>query len=140
MAHDYSRKEVLDIIEREAQERSIPRDDFMRFAYIETGGTFNELASRGAQGAKGLFQFVPATADDYGIRGRELDAVVNTDAAARLYLNNRNALVNRHASDGRPYLSGKPEPDGLDMYMAHQQGAAGYRSIQTAIATGEFGR
>lgn len=140
MAHDYSKKEVLDIIEREAQERNIPRDDFMRFAYIETGGTFNELASRGAQGAKGLFQFVPGTADDYGIRGRELDAVVNTDAAARLYLDNRNALVNRHANDGRSYLSGKPEPDGLDMYLAHQQGAAGYRSIQTAIATGEFGR
>lgn len=140
MAHDYSKKEVLDIIEREAQERNIPRDDFMRFAYIETGGTFNELASRGAQGAKGLFQFVPGTADVYGIRGRELDAVVNTDAAARLYLDNRNALVNRHANDGRPYLSGKPEPDGLDMYLAHQQGAAGYRSIQTAIATGEFGR
>ena len=140
MAHDYSKKEVLDIIEREAQERNIPRDDFMRFAYIETGGTFDEQVSRGARGAKGLFQFVPDTADQYGIRGRELDAVVNTDAAARLYLDNRNALVNRHASDGRPYLSRKPEPDGLDMYLAHQQGAAGYRSIQTAIATGEFGR
>lgn len=140
MAHDYSKKEVLDIIEREAQERNIPRDDFMRFAYIETGGTFDEQVSRGTHGAKGLFQFVPDTADQYGIRGRELDAVVNTDAAARLYLDNRNALVNRHANDGRPYLSGKPEPDGLDMYLAHQQGAAGYRSIQTAIATGEFGR
>jgi hypothetical protein len=140
MAHDYSKKEVLDIIEREAQERNIPRDDFMRFAYIETGGTFDEQVSRGANGAKGLFQFVPDTADQYDIRGRELDAVVNTDAAARLYLDNRNALVNRQAGDGRPYLSDKPEPDGLDMYLAHQQGAAGYRSIQTAIATGEFGR
>ena len=140
MERDYSRQEVLDIIEREAQERSIPRDDFMRFAYIETGGTFNEQASRGAAGAKGLFQFVPSTADAYGIRGRELDAVANTDAAARLYLDNRQILVNRHQRDGHPYLSGKAEPDGLDMYMAHQQGAAGYRSIQTAIATGHFGR
>jgi type IV secretion system effector X-Tfes-like protein/putative peptidoglycan binding protein len=140
MAHDYSRKEVLDIIEREAQERIIPRDDFMRFAYIETGGTFNEQASRGEHGAKGLFQFVPDTAQAYGIRGQELDAVANTDAAARLYLDNRQILVNRHERDGRPYLSGKAEPDGLDMYMAHQQGGAGYRSIQTAIATGQFGR
>lgn len=140
MAHDYSKKEVLDIIEREAQERSIPRDDFMRFAYIETGGTFNEQASRGERGAKGLFQFVPDTAQAYGIRGQELDAVANTDAAARLYLDNRQILVNRHERDGRPYLSGKAEPDGLDMYMAHQQGGAGYRSIQTAIATGQFGR
>lgn len=140
MARDYSRQEVLDIIEREARERNIPRDDFMRFAYIETGGTFNEQASRGERGAKGLFQFVPDTADAYGIRGRELDAVANTDAAARLYLDNRQTLVNRHERDGRPYLSGKAEPDGLDMYMAHQQGGAGYRSIQTAIATGTFGR
>lgn len=140
MERDYSRQEVLDIIESEARERNIPRDDFMRFAYIETGGTFNEQASRGAAGAKGLFQFVPDTAGAYGTLGRELDAVANTDAAARLYLDNRQALVNRHDRDGRPYLSGKAEPDGLDMYMAHQQGGAGYRSIQTAIATGHFGR
>jgi len=140
MERDYNRQEVLGIIESEARERNIPRDDFMRFAYIETGGTFNEQASRGAAGAKGLFQFVPGTADAYGIRGRELDAVANTDAAARLYLDNRQTLVNRHERDGRPYLSGKAEPDGLDMYMAHQQGGAGYRSIQTAIATGSFGR
>ena len=140
MERDYSRQEVLDIIEREAQQRSIPRDDFMRFAYIETGGTFNEQASRGERGAKGLFQFVPETAVAYGIRGRELDAVANTDAAARLYLDNRQASINRQGRDGRPYLSGNAEPDGLDMYMAHQQGGAGYRSIQTAIATGQFGR
>ncbi|ASL01860.1 XVIPCD domain-containing protein [Xanthomonas citri] len=130
---------MLDIIEREAAERNIARDDFLRFAHVETGGAFDELASRGPGGAKGLFQFTPPTAQQYGIAGRELDAVVNTDAAARLYLDNRTSLVNRHERDGRPYLSGKPEPDGLDMYLAHQQGAGGYRSLQTAIATGSFG-
>lgn len=139
MPTNYSRAQVLDIIEREATERNIPLDDFMRFAHVETGGNFDELASRGAAGAKGLFQFTPRTAEQYGIAGRELDAVVNTDAAARLYLDNRTSLVDRHERDGRPYLSGKPAPDGLDMYMAHQQGAAGYRSLQTAIATGSFG-
>lgn len=140
MPHDYSRKEILDIIEKEAKERGIPRDDFLRFAYIETGGTFDETASRGPNGAKGLFQFVPDTARAYGIAGRELDPVANTDAAARLYLHNRDAMVKHHAQDHRPYLSGKPQPDGLDMYLAHQQGAAGYRSIQGAIATGHFSR
>ncbi|MBX3712977.1 MAG: peptidoglycan-binding protein [Lysobacter sp.] len=131
---------MLDIIEKEAKERGIPRDDFLRFAYIETGGKFDETANRGPNGAKGLFQFVPSTAKAYGIAGRELDPVANTDAAAQLYLDNRQTLVSRHAKDGRPYLSGSAQPDGLDMYLAHQQGAAGYRSIQTAIATGEFGR
>ncbi len=139
MPTNYSRAQVLDIIEREATERNIPRDDFLRFAHVETGGNFDELASRGAGGAKGLFQFTPRTAEQYGIAGRELDAVVNTDAAARLYLDNRTSLVDRHERDGRPYLSGKSTPDGLDMYMAHQQGASGYRSLQTAIATGSFG-
>ncbi|PPU37219.1 MULTISPECIES: peptidoglycan-binding protein [unclassified Xanthomonas] len=138
MARDYNRAEVLDIIEREAQQRDIPRDDFMRFAYIETGGQFNELASRGPNSAKGLFQFVPETAEQYGIRGRELDAVANTDAAAQLYQDNRRILVNRHGSNGMPYLSGKEQPDGMDLYMAHQQGADGYRSIQSAITRGEF--
>lgn len=140
MPRDYSKTEILDIIEKEAKERGIPRDDFLRFAYIETGGKFDETASRGEKGAKGLFQFTPGTATAYGIRGREFDPVANTDAAAQLYLDNRQSLVSRHAKDGRPYLSGSAQPDGLDMYLAHQQGAAGYRSIQTAIATGEFGR
>jgi hypothetical protein len=140
MAHDYTRAQVLDIIERKAAEHDIPRDDFLRFARIEVGEKFNELASRGPNGAKGLFQFVPKTAEAYGILGRELDAVSNTDAAARLYLDNRRVLVNRHDSNDMPYLSGKEKPDGLDMYMAHQQGADGYRSIQTAIATGHFSR
>lgn len=138
MDRDYSRREVLDIIEREAGRSGIPRDDFLRFAYIETGGRFDEHASRGAGGAKGLFQFVPGTAAQYGIAGREFDAVENTRAAARLYLDNREVLVNRHARDDRPYLSGEAEPGGLDMYLAHQQGAGGYRSLQTAIATGQF--
>lgn len=137
---DHSRAQVLDIIEREAAQRGINRDDFLRFAYIETGGTFDETASRGPRGAKGLFQFVPATARAYGIEGRELDPVANTDAAAQLYLANQRSLTNAHDRDGRPYLSGAAQPDGLDMYLAHQQGAAGYRSIQAAIATGEFSR
>lgn len=140
MARDYTKAENLDIIEREARERHIPVDDFMRFAYIETGGRFDEQASRGPNSAKGLFQFTPGTATAYGIRGRELDAVANTDAAARLYLDNQRALTRQHDRDDRPYLSGKPQPDGLDMYMAHQQGAGGYRSIQAALATGSFAR
>ncbi|CTP87752.1 hypothetical protein XTPLMG728_1668 [Xanthomonas translucens pv. poae] len=140
MARDYTKAENLDIIEREAKERHIPVDDFMRFAYIETGGKFNEQASRGPNGAKGLFQFTPGTAAAYGISGRELDAVANTDAAARLYQDNQHALTRQHDKDHRPYLSGKPQPDGLDMYMAHQQGAGGYRSIQAAVASGGFAR
>lgn len=128
----------LSIITNEARERGIPTTDFVRFAYLETGGSFDETASRGPNGAKGLFQFVPDTARYYGIAGRELDPVANTDAAARLYLDNRTSLLAAHARDGRAYLSGSAQPDGLDMYMAHQQGARGYRDIQAAVAGEEL--
>jgi len=137
---DYTKAEILDIVENEARARGIPPADFLRFAYIETGGKFDERASRGPNGAKGLFQFVPATARQYGIEGRELDPVANTEAAARLYLENRRSIVRSHEMTDRPYLSGHAEPDGLDMYLAHQQGAGGYRSIQGAIANGHFTR
>lgn len=140
MARDYPTSEVLDIIDDVARRRGINRDDFFRFAYIETGGTFDETANRGPNSAKGLFQFVPATARAYGIEGRELDPRANTEAAAQLYLDNRQVLLNRHAANGLDYLSGKQAPDGLDMYVAHQQGANGYRSIQKAIAGGTFER
>lgn len=140
MSHDYTKAEILDIIESEARAHGIPPEDFLRFAYIETGGKFDEKASRGSEGAKGLFQFVPKTAEQYGIEGRELDPVANTEAAARLYLENRRSIVRSHEMTDRPYLSGGQEPNGLDMYLAHQQGAGGYRSIQGALAGGHFSR
>ena len=129
MARDYPKSEVLDIIDNVAAQRGINRDDFLRFAYIETGGTFDETASRGPKGAKGLFQFVPDTARAYGIEGRELDPRANTDAAAQLYLDNRQVLLNRHKSNGMDYLSGKESPDGFEMYMVYQQGVNGYGFI-----------
>lgn len=138
MSQEYSRSQVLDIIEAEALKRHIPKDDFLRFADIETGGTFNAHAQSTHSSAKGLFQFTNATAAAYGLTGHELDPVANTAAAARLYLDNRDSIVRGHAATGNPYLSGKAAPDGLDMYLAHQQGGAGYRSIQDAIATGKF--
>jgi peptidoglycan hydrolase-like protein with peptidoglycan-binding domain len=138
VSQEYSRSQVLDIIEAEALKRHIPKDDFLRFADIETGGRFNANAQSTHSSAKGLFQFMPATAEHYGIAGRELDPVANTSAAAQLYLDNRDTIVRGHNATGEPYLSGKTSPDGVDMYLAHQQGGAGYRSIQAAITTGTF--
>jgi peptidoglycan hydrolase-like protein with peptidoglycan-binding domain len=140
VSQEYSRSQVLDIIEAEALKRHIPKDDFLRFADIETGGHFNPNAHSDRSSAKGLFQFTDATAAAYGLTGRQMDPVANTAAAAQLYLDNRDSLVRNHATTGHPYLSGKATPDGLDMYLAHQQGSAGYRSIQDAIATGKFDR
>ncbi|KUJ04024.1 hypothetical protein AR275_33340, partial [Stenotrophomonas maltophilia] len=86
--HDYSRKEVLDIVEQVARQKGLPVDDFMRFAHIETGGTFNERAHNTSSGAKGLFQFVPGSARQYHLTGHEFDPTRNTEAAAKMYQDN----------------------------------------------------
>lgn len=137
--HDYSKKEVLDIVEQVARKKDIPVDDFMRFAHIETGGTFNERAHNTSTGAKGLFQFVPGSARQYHLTGHEFDPTRNTEAAAQMYQDNLASMARRNERTGHPYLSGGDTPTGLDLYLAHQQGSAGYGSVQTAIATGTFG-
>lgn len=81
---------------------------------------------------------MPKTAKDYGIQGREFDPEANTRAAAQLYSDNLGDISRRQARSGHEFLSGGLTPNGLDLYLAHQQGAAGYASIQNAIATGEF--
>jgi len=139
MASEYTRDQILDIIERQAQASGIPREDFLRFAYIETGGRFNPDASN-PSGAKGLFQFMPRTAEQYGIAGREFDPAASTRAAADLYGDNLADITRRQSRSGHDFLSGQEMPSGLDLYLAHQQGAAGYASIQSAIANGEFSR
>lgn len=87
-----TKDEVVQVVADAAARHGIPVDDFLRASHIETGGRFDELAHNRSSGAKGLFQFMPATAEHYGIAGREFDTVANTDAAARLYLDNRQAL------------------------------------------------
>ena len=138
MAKDYSKQEILEIVERTAAKYGIPKDDFLRASYIETGGKFDEKAFNSGSKAAGLYQFLPSTATQYGIRGKEFDPVINADAGARLYLDNQKDIIASHGRSGRPYLSGEANPNGLDMYIAHQQGAYGYRSIQAAIDTGSF--
>jgi murein DD-endopeptidase MepM/ murein hydrolase activator NlpD len=138
MERDYSKQEVLDIVQQTAIRYGIPKDDFLRASYIETGGQFNERAYNSSSKAAGLYQFLPDTAAQYGISGREYDPAVNADAGARFYLDNQRSIVASHGRSGRPYLSGEVVPNGLDMYMAHQQGSYGYRSIQAAIDTGNF--
>ena len=119
---------VLGIIEREAEESNF-RATFYAVCLYRDRGTFNELSSRGPQGAKGL-----SSSCRYGGRlrytWRELDAVV-MPMRRRDCIWTIERMVNRHASDGRPYLSGSPNPWSGHVNGA-SEGAAGYRSIQTA--------
>jgi hypothetical protein len=128
-----TKEEILRIIEAAATKNGIPREDFLRFAAIETGSKFNERAHNKDSDAKGLFQFTPETARAYGIAGREYDPVANADAGARLYKDNKMDIELSHGRTGRPYLSHESNPNGFDLYIAHQQGATGYGSIQAAL-------
>lgn len=123
-----SKAEVIKIIETVASTNGISPGDFVKFAYIETGGQFNANAHNKSSDAKGLFQFIPATAKEYNIEGKEFDPKSNTEAAAKLYLDNKQTLLNM----------GYSNPTVADMYISHQQGCGGYKSIQTAAKEGKF--
>lgn len=87
------------------------RDYIARERAIESGGNPNAVSSAGAQGPD---QFMPATARQYGLTNPR-DPVASADATARLTADNASELTKRL---GRP-------PTEAELYLAHQQGAAG---------------
>jgi hypothetical protein len=89
-----------------------------RTAQIESGGGRNNLNT--GSGAAGPFQFIPSTAKAYGLSD-PYDFNMSADAAARLAMDNYNALKN---GLGR-------EPTMGELYLAHQQGSGGALSLLT---------
>lgn len=83
-----------------------------RLAQIESGGNIN--AKNPNSTAEGPFQFIRSTAAQYGLTNPR-DPVQAADAAARLALDNKNALTRALGRD--------PTPG--ELYLAHQQGAGG---------------
>lgn len=77
----------------------------------------NSGKSKGASsaGALGDFQFIPSTWAKYGNGGNRMDFGASTMAAVRLAADNK---ANLTRSLGR-------EPSDAELYLAHQQGAAG---------------
>ncbi|OQW92920.1 MAG: hypothetical protein BWK79_00155 [Beggiatoa sp. IS2] len=120
---------TLKAVTQAADKHGISQEDFLRFSYIETGGKFNANAHNQGSGAKGLFQFIPSTAKQYGIQGKEFDPFINANAGAQLYLDNLKQVKKLTSNI-----------TGADMYIAHQQGMGGYKSIQSALKTGSFSR
>ena len=97
---------------------------YMRtMAKIESGGDPN---AKNASGAKGLYQFVPGTAKEYGIEGKEYDPKESALAAAKLTLANKKQLEGSG-------IEATPEM----LYMAHQQGAAGTAKLSKMSRAGE---
>lgn len=100
-----------------------------RLAQIESGG--NPYAVNASSGARGLFQFIPSTARQYGLSDPH-DPAQATAAARRLTADNRAYL--------RQQLGREPSPG--ELYLAHQQGAGGAAKLlanPTALATEVLG-
>lgn len=91
-----------------AQQHRLDPGTFLMIAHIETGGSFNPNARNAKSGASGLFQFMPATASQYGLRGSEVfDPVKNAHAGARLTKDNLayfQRKMNRSATAQETYL------------------------------------
>lgn len=97
-----------------AKERQygLPAGYLRTTAKIES--SLNPNAQNPNSSAGGLFQFINATAAQYGLTNR-FDPVAATDAAARLARDNKNRL--------KPVLG--RNPTGGELYLAHQQGGGG---------------
>jgi hypothetical protein len=94
------------------QANGLPRGYLARTAQIESNNDPN--ARNPTSGASGLFQFIPSTAEAYGLSD-PYDANASANAAARLAADNAKVL--------RQALGRGPTP--AELYLAHQQGAKG---------------
>ncbi|MES0865021.1 transglycosylase SLT domain-containing protein [Ruegeria sp. SCPT10] len=103
-------QEALEIVVDTAIEEGLSSLDFAAVAWIESN--FIPTAKNPNSSARGVFQFIDSTAVSYGL-SEPFNAQSNTDAAVRLWKDNASFL---RAKLGR-------EPDGSEMYLAHQQGA-----------------
>lgn len=114
--------EVNEAISKAAKKHGVDETFMRNMCYIESKGNPNAVSPTGA---KGLFQFVGGTATQYGIRGREFDIDANADAAARFAKDNQNSLE-------RAGIEATPQ----NLYIAHQQGAGGARSLHRFAGQG----
>jgi tape measure domain-containing protein len=99
---------------KEAERKyGVSADTLAAFAKVESG--FDPLAnSKNNRPAKGLMQFIPQTAKQYGLQDR-YDPSKSIDAAARLMRDNQSYLAK--------VLGRMPTPG--ETYLAHQQGMGG---------------
>lgn len=99
-----------------AQRYGVDQDTLFKIAMLESSGRADAVNPQ--SGASGLFQFMPATAEQYGLSDPN-DPAQAADAAARLLADNAQAL--------RSTLHRDPTP--AELYLAHQQGAGGAAAL-----------
>ena len=108
--------QVQTMLANVARQHQIDPALFLSIAHIETGGSFNPNVRNAKSGASGLFQFMPATAARYGLRGNDVfDPVKNAHAAARFTKDNMTYFQSKM----------KRQATAQEVYLLHQQGMGG---------------
>lgn len=108
-------EDVKAAIDAAADANGVPRSFMYAMAAQESG--FNPNAAASTSSAKGLYQFIDSTGQQYGLNNTNVfDPSANADAAARFYRDNQQALSNGA-------LNGVRQPNASDLYMAHFLGA-----------------
>lgn len=105
--------DIAQAIRAAAERYGVDPNYMLRTAQIESG--LNPAAANPNSSARGVYQFVAPTWQQYGYGADPTDAAANIDAGARFTLDNRNALRNALGRD--------PTPG--ELYLAHQQGVGG---------------
>lgn len=117
------KQEIFSTINSVANKYGI--DPALMFTMVDIESTFNPNATS-KTGAAGLFQFTKGTGKQYGISGeKRYDLQANTDAGARLLLDNQKILIKNGI-----------EPTPVYIYLAHQLGAEGAIELYNSITKG----
>lgn len=109
---DYDPSKAPSYLSASADKYGIDPEYLNRVAWIES--KFNPAARNQNSSAGGLFQFTDSTAKNYGLADK-FSGEASADAGARLAVDNRRSLTGALGRD----------PTGGELYLAHQQGAAG---------------
>ena len=114
---------VPELIEQAAKAKGLDPAFMKTMAMIESGG--NPKAYNPSS-ASGVYQFITSTGKKYGLnKGNKFDPVANIDAGMRFTLDNIAALKKRGI-----------DPTPANLYLAHQQGAAGLAELLNATKGG----
>lgn len=112
-----TRAQIDAAIEAAAQKHGVDPQYLKALAEVES--SYNPSAkNKLGSGASGLFQFMPLTAQSYGLDD-PTDYKAAAEAAARFTVDNQRYLTK--------FLGRAPTPQ--ELYIAHQQGAGGARKI-----------
>jgi hypothetical protein len=117
------KQEIFSTIHSTANKYGV--DPTLMFTMADIESSFNPNATS-KTGAAGLFQFTKGTGKQYGIEGeKRYDLKANTDAGARLLLDNQKILIKNGI-----------EPTPVYTYLAHQLGAGGAIELYNNITKG----